>query len=307
MRELLARGYLPASSTEALTDPRSREGIDLYWQNHYATAEQAGATGAGVYQVMPDDYTPGRTTGRAISGNRRTHRMSYSNSEVAVRMPSATAIRRFSAENRGATFDVPVEGTYPGGSVSGYVRVTNNGPGQWSVSGLGMDPRANAYISESVQAVLEARSVTSALRNIPDILERRAQRLSATGTTTKPLYHSDWIRSLGYNRSTGDMFVQINGKMYGYRNVAPDTVERLRNPTRDDRFSAGTVYNKLVKGKHGTFAVARHDACGRFYRAGDEHRCASEHKPRQAPETESTYQQEIKRRLTSIGRRMLQQ
>ncbi len=103
---------------------------------------------------------------------------------------------------------------------------------------LGMDPRANAYISESVQAVLEARSVTSALRNIPDILERRAQRLSATGTTTKPLYHSDWIRSLGYNRSTGDMFVQINGKMYGYRNVAPDTVERLRNPTRDDRFSA---------------------------------------------------------------------
>ncbi|MEK6311931.1 MAG: hypothetical protein V4755_14620, partial [Curtobacterium sp.] len=181
-RDLVANGWMPAASSEALNDPRTREGIDAFWTAHYAQAEQAVGTREGVYAVMPDDYTPGMSSGHALSGHRRTHRMSYSNDQVALRMPSATAIRRYAKEQHGRTFDVPVEASYPGGTVSGYVRVTQNGPGTWSVSGVEMDPRANAFVAESVQAVLEARAVTSALRNVPDILERRAERLRAAGT-----------------------------------------------------------------------------------------------------------------------------
>jgi len=300
-RDLVANGWLPASSSDALTDPRTREGIDQFWTAHYALAEQAGTTDEGVYAVMPDDYTPAQTSGHALSGNRRTHRMSYSNDDVALRMPSATAIRRFAKDESGRTFDVPVDATYPGGSVSGYVRVTQNGPGTWSVSGLNMDPRANAYVAESVQAVLEARAVRSALRNVPDILERRAERLRSAGTAPKPVYHSDYIRAAGRNAASGDMAINLNGKVYGYRNVPPEVFARMMNPGREDRFAAGVVYNKLIKGKYQSFQVEQHVACGRFFEQGRPHRCPSMHQPRQEPQKQSRYQRSVRAVLGRFG------
>ncbi|MGN7187551.1 KTSC domain-containing protein [Microbacterium enclense] len=299
-RELLSRGYLPASSTEATVDPRSREGIDEFWRSHYVSAEQADLTHTGgAYEVMPDDYTPSMGAGRALSGHRRAHRIGYSNSEVAVRMPSVTAIRRFSAEKRGRTFDVPVDATYPGGSVSGYVRVTNNGPGMWSVEGLGMDPEAKAYVSESVQALLEARSVTMALNQIPDMLARRAERLRSAGVGQREVVASDWVRSAGYNRASGDMVVNLNGRTYGYRGVPAEVYQRLTEPGVEDGYSAGKVYNALIKRKHDSFAVDQCPTCQRYFESGRAHRCPSQHKARVGART--GYQNAVRTRLVHVA------
>lgn len=295
-RQLVTRGYLPATSQAAINDPRYREGIEEFWQSHYAAAEQSDSTHTGgSYELMPDDYTPGMGGGRSITGHRRTHRMGYTNSEVALRMPSATAIRRFSAEKHGRTFDVPVEATYPGGSVSGYVRVTNNGPGEWSVEGLGMDDAAKAYVSESVRAVLEARCVSRALSNIPDILAHRAERLRAAGVGEKTVTDSDWIRTAGYNRASGDMVVNLGGRMYGYRDVPREDFERIMKPGSEFDYSAGKVYNALVKRKRNSFAVEQCAKCGRFSESGAEHRCPSQHKARQ--ENRSGYQNTVRAHL----------
>jgi len=280
-RALREEGYLLGTSTAAVVDPRSREGIEDFWDNHFVTAEQATETREGSYAVMSDDYTPGQTGGNALSGHRRTHRIAYEGAQTAVRMPSATSIRRFSEENKGRTFDVPVDATYPGGSVSGYVRVTANGPGQWSVSGVGMNEEANAYVSESVQAVLEARSVSRALKDVPDILERRTQRLAAAGAKQTPVHHSDWIRSCGYNPNSQEMVINLNGRAYGYRDVAPDTFDRLMNPGAEDGYSAGRVYNALVKRKSDVFQVEQCGKCGWFTEAGAAHRCRSQHHERE--------------------------
>jgi hypothetical protein len=72
---------------------------------------------------MPDDNTPSMHTGQATSGHRRTHRMNYGNKDIQLRMPSATAIRRFSQDKGNPTFDVPVSVSVKGGApVQGWVR-----------------------------------------------------------------------------------------------------------------------------------------------------------------------------------------
>jgi hypothetical protein len=300
-RELLSSGYMPAAATPAVVDPRTREGIDTFWENHYATEEQAAGSGVGTYEVMPDDYTPAGASGRSLDGKRRTHRMGYSNSEVAIRMPSATSVRRYASDVHGRTFDMPVEGSYPGGSVSGYVRVTRGAKGTWSVSGLGMDETANAYVSESVQAVLEARSVRSALPNMPDVLAHRAERLRSVGVAAKPVIHSDFIRSAGYNANDGQLVVNLGGRTYGYRNVPRETFDRLMNPGIADRYSAGKVYNALVKGQHDHFPVTECPSCGRFYESDRPHRCASQHQERAEDQQDrsAAYAQRVRNRLLS--------
>ncbi len=115
-------GSVPASTVESATNPRFTDGIDIWWEQHYERMEQPA--GGGTFQVMPDDYTPAMTGGKSLDGNRRTHRIRYSGAGVELRMPSATAIKRFSAENGKRTFDVPVEIEHEGGKVSGFVRVT---------------------------------------------------------------------------------------------------------------------------------------------------------------------------------------
>ena len=52
---------------------------------------------------MPDDYTPSMTIGKSLEGNRRTHRMCYRGVGVALRMPSATSIKRYATSEVSAT------------------------------------------------------------------------------------------------------------------------------------------------------------------------------------------------------------
>ena len=265
---LLLGGFVPAVAAPPV--PGSETSASSWWNAQFVRAEYQGS--AGGYAKLPDDFTPKMTGGRAISGHRRTHRIRYESTEVALRMPSATTIKAFSAANNGETFDVPVSASYPGGTVQGWVRITNNGPGEWSVSGLGMDDKANAYISEAVSAVLEARAPSVALANMPDLMARRRMRFAAGGVKINRTEKSGFISGVGYNQAAGTMAVKIGNRHYSYA-VSQEVFNRVRAA-----HAPGQAYNLLVKGHERSEEITSCDRCGRFSTVAGGHRCPSRHK-----------------------------
>ena len=269
---LRAGEFVPAAATATVDNQ-----VDTWWDRGFVTAEH------GTYPKLPDDWTPGGTKGHALSGGRRTHRRTYKGAGVELRMPSVTAIRSFAAEAGAATFDVPVSASFPGGTVQGWVRVTPQRPGEWSVSGLGMDPEASAYVSEAVSAVLEARTPSVALAATDDLMARRRRRFAQGGVKLQaPNNKSQFISGVGYNRDAGTMAVVMGKRSYTYQ-VPEHVFNMVKNAA-----SPGQVYNLLIKGKtaHGAPVVAC-DRCGRFSAAAVGHRCPSFHHdaPAVAPET----------------------
>ncbi len=79
-------------------------------------------------RYCPMTTTPAMTSGKSLDGSHRSHRIQYSGNGVELRMPSATAIKRFSAENGKRTFDVPVEIEHGGGKTSKFQYVTDGTP-----------------------------------------------------------------------------------------------------------------------------------------------------------------------------------
>ncbi|GAA4682205.1 hypothetical protein GCM10025780_29490 [Frondihabitans cladoniiphilus] len=174
----LHAGYRSASPSTDQTEPRRPTGVDRWWDTKFQAAEYQ--PDGAEYPQMPDDYTPKFKVGRSISGHRRTHRILYEGAGVALRMPSASAMKRFAYETPG-TFDVARSATYPGGQVTETVRVTDNGWGLWSVSGNGLTPEQAAYVTETVSTVLEARRPSLGFKATGDLLERRRARFAAGG------------------------------------------------------------------------------------------------------------------------------
>lgn len=176
-------GYLPAAPSRDFTVPEFSGKRAQWWDRQFQAAEYQ-PDGAG-YAMMPDDYTPKFTEGGSLSGHRRTHRILYKGAGVALRMPSATAIERYSTET-GLTFGVPVSAAFPGGTVTGSVRVTHNGAGLWSESSNGFTPELAAYVCEGVSAILEARRPSMGLKQAGDLLERdRAGSPPAESVSTR--------------------------------------------------------------------------------------------------------------------------
>lgn len=258
------RGYVPPTYFAAVDDPRSTRLRREWWEQHFVSGEHR-ADGDG-YPKMPDDYTPSRTVGRALSGHRRTHRMRYEDNGVTFRMPSVTSIKRY-AQETGTTFDVPVSAVDENGRpISGWVRVTNNGAGVWSAEGLGFNGVANAKISEAVASRLESRRPRRGPRQTGDLLERHKARLASQGAETERV-RSTWISAVGYNSEAGVMFTETsNGKTYGHY-VDPDTF----NAVRGDR-SPGAAFNAMVKGSP-TATVTRCGKCNRVYAEVNGHTC----------------------------------
>lgn len=266
-------GFVPATSGFSIGhSTRTTDGIEQWWDDHFTRAEQAPKEG-GTYLQMPDDYTPARTGGRSLSRKRRTHRMLYQGAGVAVRMPSATAIKRFSKENKYATFDVPVQVEGRGGQTySGYVRVTQNGPDSWTTEALGVPPRAAWKVSESVNAVLESRRPSMALATVGDLLERRRERFSKAGAPLGAVENSTFIRGAGYNRASGEMVVTLGKRTYGYK-VPEEAYQRLARS-----YSPGHLYNSIVKGSP-RVPVAKCGTCSRWFNEATKHTCMG-HKAR---------------------------
>ena len=248
--------------------------VDRWWDTQASIAEWAGEGAA--YPKMPGDWTPGRTGGTADSGLRRTHRMTYTGNGFALRMPSATSIRSFSAANRGA-FDIPVEATDEHGrSITAWVRAVQHKPGHWSVSGLGFGGVTDAKVSEAVASVLESRRPTAALRQAGDLIEKHRQRLADRGETLQPV-RSGWIAAVGYSDVDRMVLMQtrpttnaagdyVASKTYA-TNVSREIFEDLRSAD-----APGAVYNRLVKG-HPRQLVKACGQCGRTYAASRTHDC----------------------------------
>lgn len=287
-------GTVPAVSAESVTRPESTDGITEWWRQHLERAEHS--VGDGVYAIMPDDYTPRLTSGRALSGRRRTHRMKYQGAGVTLRMPSATAIRRFSEENDRRTFDVPIEIDQPGGVVSGWVRLTQGPNGMWDVRALNFpkDHQAGPRAAEAVAAVLESRRPSLALREAQkeylrakmalyrgeevSVEARRAksalglrylQRRARTGAQKiRPEVPSGLVRGGGFDSATNTMFFNLNGRDYAYEGSLETFAEVMHSD------SPGRAYNDLVKKRR----LTRVDMevcgqCGRAYRAEYRHVC----------------------------------
>jgi hypothetical protein len=260
-------GFVPAIAAPSVPgDDSSRSD---WWDTAFVRAEFT-ATDTGFHK-MPDDFTPGRTGGQSVAGNRRTHRMRYEGAGVSLRMPSVTSLRAYAASIGNQTFDIPVAAEYPGGSVTGWARVTRNGPGEWSVSGLAFDPKANAYVSEAIGALLESRTPSVALRNVPDLQERRRARFAAGGVKLNPTEKSGFISGVGYNEASSTMSVKIGKKAYAYK-VSAEVFKAVRAAR-----SPGAAYNLLVKGNQRAEPIVSCPKCGRFNAAADIHRCPSAH------------------------------
>lgn len=269
---LQAHGYLPPAALEAdARDTASAKGAiredvrEDWWDRQHAVVERNSAEGS--YAQMPDDNTPNMTPGRASSEKRRTHRMNYRGDDVSLRMPSATAIKRFANESNRKTFDVPVTAEYPGGSVQGWVRVTQGADGEWETKGLNFTDADEAYVGEAVRAVLEAKRPRHALTSAGDLIARRRLREGTHGAELRPV-DSSWVKEVGYDANTGTTFIttQTSEKAYGWQ-TSPQQFAALMNAEKP-----GVVVNSIKKGSMG---VATHmcPKCGRAYAEGREHRC----------------------------------
>lgn len=270
-RKLLAdAGYVPAAALPASIDPTSTANRREWWDQSFALGEYGDAR--GDYAQMPDDFTPSMTTGRSLEGNRRTHRMCYRGAGVALRMPSATSIKRYASQSPSATFDVPVSATHPGGTVTGWVRVTRGDDGTWATRGLGFSPADSAYVAEAAQAVLQARRPSRALAEVGDLLDRRRQRATVMGTRME-VAHSTWIARLGYDKGSSTMMLGTSGTAtsaphrYGFKVPAEvyQAVARSGAP--------GRVFNQVIKGRATRVEVDECPSCHRFSTAGAGHRC----------------------------------
>jgi hypothetical protein len=270
-RELLrSNSFVPASTLQAVAAPTTTDHRAEWWDTNMVAAEYR-TPGKG-YPQMPDDYTPAQTGGQAMSGNRRTHRMNYHNRDISVRMPSATAIKRYSAEHGNPTFDVPVSVAVQGGQPrQGWVRVTKTGPNNWEATALGGSSAAADQLSEAVASVLEARRPSVALTRVADLLEKKRQREQAKGAEMAPV-SSHFIEEIGYDEASGTMATRIGNKLYGHH-VSKALFEAVKDSPRP-----GTVFNQKVKSNPGA-GVDRCTKCARFYSAAVAHVCPTSHKP----------------------------
>lgn len=262
---LAANGFVPAVARSSVVDPASTSFADEWWAEHFIYGEYNH--GEGSVPKLPDDNTPSMTFGSALSGHRRTHRMKYEGAGVVVRMPSATAIRRFGTGAGHKAFDVPVSVTRPDGSTaSGWVRVTGQDY-TWDAHAMGFNEFASdePAISEAVASILEARRPTVALRQAGNLLAKHQERLSQRGVTPAKV-DSAWIEGVGYDSNSSMMVMTTNGRSYGYR-VTRDTFEAVRGA-----HSVGAVFNRLVRRKADTVPVTGCINCGRVY-TGGRHSC----------------------------------
>jgi hypothetical protein len=265
---LVVAGYVPAVATPGL-DPATTKGIDQWWGDHFVTAEYR-ASGEGFPQ-MPDDFTPGMGVGHSLSGHRRTHRVKYRGEDLALRMPSAAAVKRFALNSGDTTFDVPVGAAFPDPSgaeqfTSGWVRVTKGAGGRWTAVGMGFPAGGDEAVAEAVSAVVEARRPSFALRDAGSLIERHRARLAAQGAPLQPV-SSQWISAIGYDAASGVMATQTaNGHVYGH------LVSKARFNAVAEARSPGAMFNRVIKGSE-RMEVARCEGCGRFYSSDAPHSC----------------------------------
>ncbi|MGW8431210.1 hypothetical protein ACWGJ9_08800 [Curtobacterium citreum] len=276
--------FVTAQSTEA-AGKQGDANREEWWRRSFGNAEwRDGVT----HPKMPDDFTPSKSAGTALNGSRRTSRRWYKGADIAVRMPSVSAIKRYSASIDGATFDLPVQVANAAGDdgIQGWVRVTQHGE-QWSVSGLGMNAADSAGMSEAVRALLESRTPTVELSTVDDLRKRYRDRVRAEGTQMETVASSGFIDGVAFNAKAETLTLSMNGRHYSYP-ATEEVYQALKNSR-----SPGKVFNTLIKGRPAARRLTSCDDCNRIYAPGAEHRCPTRHK---APQVEASAWDRLARR-----------
>jgi hypothetical protein len=275
---------------------------DQYWKQWYGNvAEWGDVTDAG-YPKMPDDYTPRMTLGQSTTGHRRTHRMKYTAPDgFQIRMPSATAVRRFAVDNsyttesgekRCRTFEMPVSVIVPSDpprEALVSMRCTWNGPGSWHVE----PPVGEAMFgqtAEAVAAVLEARRPSLALREHGNLNAQHMERIRSAGRPIlTPSTRSSFISGVSVLGKRDTIVTRIRDKhgrerIYGYE--MPEGTPQMRDAfiqrmlgrdidpvTKQPREHIGVVYNRELKGRQQRVEVSLCPRCQCVYETGRGHKC----------------------------------
>lgn len=266
-------GSVPAITEQSHQDPRLRGNavaLEDWWSKKYRDAEYVSEDSDREYLKMPEDYTPGGTKGRSATGNRRTHRRHYEGAGVSMRMPSATSIRRFAKEAKGQSFDVPIEGDFGSGTVSGWVRVTAGADGTWHTQGLGFEGEEQK-IADAVGAVLESRKVSTALKGWDSMDAYRAQKMTRMASKMHPVKDSTFISAVGTNPVSGVTYVEMkgytrkkDGKKVDRRLYAYDKMINVQKFLESQ--SKGHFYNEEIKKpSQGHHEAVRCENCGGVY------------------------------------------
>ena len=269
---LRGAGFVPAIAGNIVAG--ADKNSETWWNTAAIRAEYAGEDRAG-YAQLPEDFSA-RNKDNGYRGNRRLSRRKYTApGGVDVTMPSVNTIKAFARVNNYETVDIPISATTPGGDVQGWVRVTKNGPGQWTVSGLGMDPKVNAYVSETVNALLEARTVSGAFAGIDDIRESRRDRFAKIGVEIKKVEGAPTVLgAVGFNQASKTFAMKIGNRIWGY-SATREEFDQLRTNSKP-----GAIFNRLFKQKQQGTELVQCPNCERFTNDLSEHRCPPRH---QAP------------------------
>ncbi|WIB65621.1 hypothetical protein [Curtobacterium sp. MCBD17_040] len=264
---LRGSGFVPAVAGRIVGSDST-----TWWNTALVRAEYAGDSRA-EYAKLPEDFSL-KYAEQGYRGNRRLSRRTYTApGGVSVTMPSVNTIKAFARINDYETVDIPISAVTPNGDVQGWIRVTKNGPGQWAVSGLGMDPATNAYVSETVNALLESRTVSGAFTGIEDIRESRLQRMARIGVQIKEVPDAPVVLSaVGYNKASKTLAMKIGGRVWGYSATSED-FDQLRTNSKP-----AAVFNRLFASKKGRVQLHACPKCERVSANLDEHRCPPRHK-----------------------------
>ena len=246
---------------------------EQFWNAGFETAEYAPPQVA--YPKMPDDFTPNRTEGRALSGQRRTHRARYQGNQVDLLMPSVTSVRAYANTINGA-FDIPVQATDKAGNqITAWVRCSRTPNGRWMTSGLGFGGTDDAIVSEAVASVLEARRPRQALKTVGDLLASRRERVASAGIGMTEV-KSSWIGRFGFSEEDGMTVMETlptdkrPARLYGYR------TGRAEYNAAVSAEKPGTVFNQMIR-KHPRVELGACPNCAMVYALNHQHTCRSMH------------------------------
>ena len=306
--ELIEQGYAPAVFTASKTRVQATDGIKDWWSEHFVNAEHGSKSADGAtYPVIPDDFTPKETLGRAMSGKRRTHRIKYEADGYAVRMPSATAIKRFAAESESRTFDVPVQArAHP----SRWSRVhhqrvcARHPPRPVLVDDRTARTERTAGVGHRRVGVHDPRGPPPVDRARPagNLYQKYQERKSKQGKSLEPLKRpSSFVNGAAYDEQHNEIYVQLGERQSGYSFPQAAAAHRGLQAAH----SPGKWYNDMIK-KHagGHFEVTTCGKCGNTYRADRKHACPAHHV---ATTTVKPHRQRIAARIVAGAQRLREQ
>lgn len=277
----------PAVLTSAIAEASSTKRLAQWWRDAFRIGE---VNNAGSVPRMPDDWTPKMTSGRALSGNRRTHRMKYEVAGATLRMPSRSAIKSYMEKNALETLDVPVVISRGKNDIAAIVRVSSNPDGSYESVTLGANSETELITAEAVSATLERRNM--AFKSVDDLYFKRHSRRLTYGYRLSPMKRKSFIEGSSYDEYTGTAVFRMKGRSYSYQ-ITPKEYRRIV-----DAEVIGKEFNRICRNRPATH-LTECQYCHRPFVEIDNHQC-----PKQwtSSRSEINFRQQAEAHREGLGR-----